>query len=49
VALTQEEFAHARATYYELAGCDPSTGYPTRAKLADLGLEWLADTMPAAR
>jgi aldehyde:ferredoxin oxidoreductase len=49
VALTQEEFAHARATYYELAGCDPATGYPTRAKLADLGLEWLADTMPAAR
>jgi len=49
VALTQEEFTHARATYYELAGCDPSTGYPTRAKLADLGLEWLADTMPAAR
>jgi aldehyde:ferredoxin oxidoreductase len=49
VALTQEEFAHARATYYELAGCDPFTGYPTRAKLTDLGLEWLADTMPAAR
>ena len=34
---------------FALAGCDPSTGYPTRAKLTDLGLEWLADTMPAAR
>jgi len=39
VALTREEFEHARETYYQLSGCDPSTGYPTRAKLADLGLD----------
>ena len=44
VALTQEEFERARAAYYELAGCDPATGYPTRAKLGELGLEWVGDT-----
>mgnify|MGYP001582125925 CR=1 FL=1 len=48
VALTTEEFEHARATYYRLAGCDPATGYPTRAKLAELGLEWVAEKIPAA-
>ena len=42
VQLTHDEFERARATYYELAGCDPDTGYPTRAKLTELGLEWLA-------
>jgi aldehyde:ferredoxin oxidoreductase len=46
VALTTEEFERARETYYRLAGCDPSTGYPTAAKLADLGLDWLAEAAP---
>ena len=41
VALTQEEFERARAAYYEMAGCDPDTGHPTRAKLSELGLEWI--------
>src|SRR5439155_17680690 len=36
VALTTEEFERARDSYYQLAGCDPATGYPTRAKLAEL-------------
>ena len=49
VALTTEEFERARETYYRLSGCDPATGYPTRAKLADLGLDWVAGTAPAAR
>lgn len=49
VALTPEEFERARESYYQLAGCDTSTGYPTRAKLADLGLDWLAEQVPAAR
>src|SRR5262245_33911343 len=40
---------HARDTYYHLSGCDPETGYPTRAKLADLGLDWLAGQGVAAR
>ena len=47
VAMTDEEFERARATYYALAGCDPATGYPTRAKLGELGLDWLAETIPA--
>ena len=47
VALTAEEFDHARETYYQLAGFDPATGYPTRAKLAALGLDWLSDKIPA--
>jgi aldehyde:ferredoxin oxidoreductase len=47
VALTTDEFEHARASYYGLAGCDPATGYPTPAKLRDLGLDWLADKAPA--
>ena len=47
VALTAEEFERARATYYALAGCDPATGYPTRAKLGALGLAWLAEQVPA--
>src|SRR5262249_53540088 len=41
VALTSEEFERARATYYQISGCDPRTGYPTPGKLADLGLEWV--------
>jgi aldehyde:ferredoxin oxidoreductase len=47
VAMTEDEFEHARATYYTLAGCDPTTGYPTREKLGELGLEWLAEGAPA--
>jgi aldehyde:ferredoxin oxidoreductase len=41
VALTAEEFERARDTYYRLAGCDPATGYPTPARLGELGLEWV--------
>jgi aldehyde:ferredoxin oxidoreductase len=41
VALTTEEFEHARDSYYRLAGCEPTTGHPTPAKLRDLGLDWL--------
>jgi aldehyde:ferredoxin oxidoreductase len=42
IALTPEEFERARETYYRLAGCEPTTGYPTAAKLTELGLDWLA-------
>jgi aldehyde:ferredoxin oxidoreductase len=40
VAMTTEEFEHARETYYRLAGYDPATGHPTKAKLDELGLAW---------
>jgi aldehyde:ferredoxin oxidoreductase len=33
------EFLAARRTYYEMAGWDPGTGWPTAAKLAELGVE----------
>jgi aldehyde:ferredoxin oxidoreductase len=49
VTLTTEEFERARESYYRLAGCDPETGYPTRGKLADLGLDWVTATVPAER
>jgi aldehyde:ferredoxin oxidoreductase len=49
VALTTEEVEAARSIYYRLAGCDPETGYPTGAKLRELGLEWVAGAIPAAR
>jgi aldehyde:ferredoxin oxidoreductase len=49
VALTTEEFEHARESYYRLAGWDTATGYPTPAKLRDLGLDWLAEKAPAKR
>ena len=42
VALTTEEFERARDAYYRLAGFDPDTGHPTKAKLGELGLEWAA-------
>jgi len=45
VALTQEEFERAREEYYRLAGCDPQTGYPTRDRLGQLGLEWVASKL----
>jgi aldehyde:ferredoxin oxidoreductase len=37
------EFARAQDLYYEMSGWDKSTGNPTRGKLCDLSLEWLAD------
>jgi aldehyde:ferredoxin oxidoreductase len=49
VALTTEEFERARETYYQLAGCDPATGYPTPAKLSELGLDWLAQEIHVDR
>jgi aldehyde:ferredoxin oxidoreductase len=49
VALTTEEFEHARESYYRLAGWDTATGYPTPGKLRGLGLDWLAEKAPAAR
>ena len=40
VALTTEEFERARETYYRMAGYDPATGHPTKAKLEELGIAW---------
>jgi aldehyde:ferredoxin oxidoreductase len=48
VALTPEELGRARQTYYRIGGFDPATGHPTRAKLAELGLDWVAESIAAA-
>jgi aldehyde:ferredoxin oxidoreductase len=47
VALTPEELERAREAYYRLGGFDPATGNPTRAKLAELGLDWVAERLGA--
>jgi len=43
--IAQEEFEKARKSYYEMAGWDPQTGYPTRSKLEELGIAWMADAL----
>ncbi|MBM4457067.1 MAG: aldehyde ferredoxin oxidoreductase family protein [Chloroflexi bacterium] len=44
VAVPLEEFEAARATYYRMAGWD-ERGHPTRAKLEELALGWVADEL----
>jgi len=44
VAVTAEEVEKAKALYYQIAGWDQS-GRPTRAKLAELALDWMADEL----
>jgi aldehyde:ferredoxin oxidoreductase len=43
-ALDAEAFAAARVLYYQMVGWD-ETGRPTRAKLEELSLGWLADEL----
>ncbi len=40
--IDQEEFLKAVETYYEMMGWDPETGIPSKATLAELDLDWLA-------
>ena len=42
---TREEFQRALADLYRLMGWDASSGAPTRAKLEDLGVGWVADLL----
>jgi len=44
VAVTAEEVEAAKASYYRMAGWDKS-GRPTRAKLEELALGWVADEL----
>ena len=44
VAITAEEIETAQALYYQMAGWD-GNGRPTRAKLEELGLSWVADEL----
>jgi len=44
-ALDPDEVEGALDKYYEFCGWDVETGNPTRAKLAELGLDWVADQL----
>jgi aldehyde:ferredoxin oxidoreductase len=44
LAVTTEEVEGAKALYYRMAGWDES-GRPTRAKLEELALGWVADEL----
>ncbi|MHB1005213.1 MAG: aldehyde ferredoxin oxidoreductase family protein [Chloroflexota bacterium] len=41
--LDRGEFARAISAYYGMAGWDPRTGVPTKAKLAELDMAWAND------
>lgn len=43
VKLSREEVEQAKDAYYAMSGWDVRTGIPTRAKLQELGIEWVAD------
>ena len=45
IALNEEELEKAKDTYYAEAGWDVATGVPTREKLEELELDWLAELM----
>jgi aldehyde:ferredoxin oxidoreductase len=40
-----EDFDKALYMLYEMMGCDPATGRPSRGKLLELGLEWVAELL----
>jgi aldehyde:ferredoxin oxidoreductase len=42
LAVTRQEVEDALDIYYEMCGWDVATGKPTRAKLEELGLGWMA-------
>ena len=43
--IDKKEFRQAIRSYYQMAGWDPDTGIPTKAKLEELDLGWLADSI----
>jgi aldehyde:ferredoxin oxidoreductase len=47
-ALSREQYEEAITLLYEMKGWDPATGIPSRGKLAELDLDWLAELLRAA-
>lgn len=45
VKLDEQEIERAKDTYYAMSGWDTKTGIPTRAKLEELGIGWVADAI----
>ena len=46
VAIDRGEFARMLELYYDMVGWDKESGFPTRAKLAELDLDWVEDYRP---
>lgn len=44
--VTPEVLQESVSTFYGMMGWDPETGVPTRAKLQQLDIEWVADHLP---
>ena len=42
-AVDPEKLKEAKRLYYEMMGWNPETGVPTRAKLDELDISWIAD------
>jgi aldehyde:ferredoxin oxidoreductase len=42
---TEEEFQKGIEMLYDVIGCDPETGRPSRGKLIELGLEWVEELL----
>lgn len=47
-SIKREDFEQALTWYYQLRGWDAATGLPSRIKLADLEIEWVADMLNVA-
>jgi aldehyde:ferredoxin oxidoreductase len=47
VKLGKEEIENAKELYYAMSGWDIRTGNPTRAKLEEMGIGWIADPVSA--
>jgi aldehyde:ferredoxin oxidoreductase len=45
VSQDRQQFNHALQTLYQMLGWDNVIGVPTRAKFAELGLDWVADEL----
>lgn len=44
--IDKDQFQDAKRLYYEMANWDPDTAVPSRAKLVELDLKWIADQLP---
>ena len=49
VAVDPEKLQEAKRTYYRMMCWDESTGVPSRGKLEELGISWVAEHIPSRR
>ena len=48
VALSKQQLEEAITLLYQMKGWDPATGIPTRARLEELDIPWVADVLRSA-